>query len=153
MPTLVEPGLISASSQDCQALAEVERILQMCSDGPVAGSRPRLVGSDGEAVELPDALLGVLRQAVHHLLAGHSVSIAPLQQELTTQQAADLLNVSRPYLVQLLEAGCIPFTKTGTHRRVRLGDVLAYKQDRDARRQISFDRLAAVSQELGLYDE
>jgi excisionase family DNA binding protein len=71
---------------------------------------------------------------------------------LTTQQAADFLNVSRPYFIRLLEQGAIPHTKTGSHRRVRLDDVLAYKRQRDAERRRALDDLVALSQEMGLYE-
>ncbi|HEX5503538.1 MAG TPA: excisionase family DNA-binding protein, partial [Thermomicrobiales bacterium] len=77
----------------------------------------------------------------------------PVYRELTTQQAADLLNVSRQYLIRLLERGDLPFTRTGTHRRIRLDDVLRYKDARSARRREGLRRLTRLSEELGLYDE
>lgn len=79
--------------------------------------------------------------------------MVPADQEMTTQQAADLLNLSRPYLIKMLERGDIPYTKTGTHRRVRLSDVISYKTRRDATRDEALTQLTQLSQDMGLYDE
>ncbi|MBA3945095.1 MAG: helix-turn-helix domain-containing protein [Herpetosiphonaceae bacterium] len=115
-------------------------------------ARPRLVRADGEAVEVPASLLHLMHMLVHYLVEGQTVTLVPVDKVLTTQQAAALLNVSRPYLVKLLDQGLIPHTMTGRHRRVRFADVLQYKAQRDARREEGLVQLAQLSQELGLYD-
>ncbi|HZR43328.1 MAG TPA: helix-turn-helix domain-containing protein [Ktedonobacteraceae bacterium] len=82
----------------------------------------------------------------------HSIAISP-GKELTTQEAADILNISKAYMIKLLEQGDIPFIKVGTHRRILLDDLMDYKQRRDASRKKSLAELTQMSQELGLYDE
>src|SRR5439155_9775088 len=77
----------------------------------------RLRGPRGEEMIIPRSLYAVLLQAVKELMSGRAVSIMPVTAELTTQQAAELLNVSRPFVVKLLEQGAIPFHRAGTHRR------------------------------------
>ena len=93
---------------------------------------------------------GELRQLLTEIGQGNAVSIIPIHAELTTQEAADVLNVSRPFLVQLLEKGDMPSHKIGTHRRVRYQDVIAYKKRIDAERRKALDELAAQAQELGM---
>jgi excisionase family DNA binding protein len=102
---------------------------------------------------IPQSLYAVLLQAVRELMSGRAVSIMPITAELTTQQAADMLNVSRPFVLKLLEQGAIPFHKAGTHRRVYLKDLLAYKRKRDQVAQKALGRLVAEAQDLGIYDE
>jgi excisionase family DNA binding protein len=79
------------------------------------------------------------------------MSIVPIQEELTTQEVADILNVSRQYLVELLDTQTIPHTKVGTHRRIRFADLVNYKNERDAKRQEGLSRMTKKSQQLGLY--
>jgi excisionase family DNA binding protein len=115
--------------------------------------RAKLRAPSGEEIEFPHSVFEVLVRVVHEMARGNAVRILPVHAELTTQQAAELLNVSRPFLVGLLEEGEIPFRKVGSHRRVRLDDLLVYKDRRDRERRIALNELASESQELGLYED
>ncbi|MBI2912058.1 MAG: helix-turn-helix domain-containing protein [Chloroflexi bacterium] len=103
-------------------------------------------------VEVPRSLVGALRRVLHELAQGNAVVVAPIRQELTTQQAADLLNISRPFLIKLLESGEIPFHKVGLHRRVSLRDLLAYREQRSQGRREALTRMGNESQAMGLYE-
>ena len=113
----------------------------------------KLVGPSGEAFAIPESLFYVLERVAEVMARGDSITIVPVGKEMTTQQAADVLNVSRQYLVRLLDEGRIPFTKTGRHRRVRVEDVLAFKEQRDRERKAGLDELAELSGKFGGYDE
>lgn len=113
---------------------------------------PKLVGPDGYEIELPDSVFQALCQVVYHMMKGRAVSIIPINKEVTTQEAADFLNVSRPYLVKQLEQGEIPFIKVGTHRRIRFSDLVAYKKQRDAERKRGLAELTHISEDEELYD-
>lgn len=106
----------------------------------------------GIEMELPHSLFLVLVDAVRELDKGNSVAILHYEQELTTQQTADLLHVSRPYLIRLLENGMIRYHKVGTHRRIRLRDAQEYQRIRDARRRAELQKMVRVTESLGLYD-
>ena len=99
-------------------------------------------GSDLRIVTLSPALTDLLLEVLRMVSSGQGVCVTAVEAELTTQQAADLLNVSRPYLVKLLENGEMPFTRTGRHRRIRAADLFEFKVKRDAER---FDALAALA--------
>jgi excisionase family DNA binding protein len=103
-----------------------------------------------EEIALPSPALGLLKDILAEMARGHAVTLLPVRDELTTQQAADLLNVSRPYFIGLLESGKISFRLVGQHRRVRLDDVMAYKREDDAARRRIADELTAEAQALGL---
>ncbi|MEH2313225.1 MAG: helix-turn-helix domain-containing protein [Nostoc sp.] len=112
----------------------------------------KLVAANGEEMTIPDSVFHVLRQVVQAMASGKNVSIVTFNPELTTQQAADLLNVSRPYLIKLLEQGELPYIMVGTHRRVKFEDLKKYKQQKDTKRRQLLDELIAESQELGFYE-
>jgi len=103
-----------------------------------------------EALVLPPQAARLLAQILTAMAEGDRIAVTPIQRELTTQQAADLLNVSRPFLVQLLEAGEIPFHKVGTHRRVAYEDVVNYRDEIKTRRRETLQELTAQAQELDM---
>ena len=111
----------------------------------------RLISPDGQQViELPSAIFDALVAIADALRRGDGVSVIPLHHLLTTNQASELLNISRPFLLTLLEKEELPFEYVGTHRRLRLGDVLAYREQREARRKDAQANLIRQSEELGL---
>ncbi|MEV6322652.1 excisionase family DNA-binding protein [Nocardia sp. NPDC051787] len=131
-------------------LAEVRRFL---SSTPASSGAAVLRSAEGEVVTLPAEVFEGLRLVALALAEGKAVTVAPLHTTLTTQEAAELLGMSRPTLVKLLDAGEIPFTRPGRHRRVRLTDVLAFREYRRAERAAGLSELTRISEELGLYDD
>lgn len=111
-----------------------------------------VVAGEKRTLNLPPVALKMLAEAMGHLARGNAVKIAPVHMELTTQQAADILGVSRPFLVKLLEEGKIPFRRPHTHRRLRLQDLLEFKEREDALRHKALDELTELNEEMGLYD-
>lgn len=101
-------------------------------------------------VTVPREAFELFLEILGQMANGNAVTIVPVHAELTTQQAADMLNVSRPHLIELLEAGKIGFRKVGTHRRIRVADVLAYQQADQADRNAALDELSQEAQKLGL---
>jgi excisionase family DNA binding protein len=107
----------------------------------------------GETVTLPESASLGLAQILAQLGQGNSFTVMAVQSELTTQQAADMLNVSRPYLVKLIDDGVIPSRKVGVQRRLLLGDVIKYKDELYAKQLKGMAELAAINEELGLHDD
>jgi excisionase family DNA binding protein len=102
-----------------------------------------------DSVAIPAAAAVLLERILAEMAQGNSVTLMSVHAELTTQQAADILKVSRPFLVERLEKGEIPFRLVGTHRRIRLADVMRFKEQSDRRRLDALEKLAALDQALG----
>ena len=117
-----------------------------------ADPRPRLTGPDGRSVELPEPMFEVLLQVAAAMKAGLAVTVAPHHLTLSTQEAADLLRISRTTLVRLLETGAIPFEKPSRHRKVRLDDLLEYRRRQRSQAELAFADMVADTERLGLYD-
>ncbi len=113
----------------------------------------KLISPTGEVAEIPTSVLLLLERMIEVLARGDAITVVPVGKELTTQQAAQILNVSRQYVVRLLDGGQIPFRRTGTHRRIRMEDLLTYKTQRDRERMSSLDELSQMTQDFGGYDE
>ena len=101
-------------------------------------------------VELPTSALRLLVDILAELAEGNAVKVVPVHAELTTQEAADMLNVSRPHLVKLLEEGALPFHRAGKHRRVRFADLMQFKAQRAQASEDAMAALAKQAQELGM---
>ncbi|MGA2229569.1 MAG: helix-turn-helix domain-containing protein [Tepidisphaeraceae bacterium] len=108
----------------------------------------QIVGKHGETITLPAPAVRLLIRLLSEMSDGNAVALMPVHAELTTQQAADALGVSRPFLVKLLDEGRLPSRKVGTHRRVLISDLLAYRHKTDLRRLKALEELAAQAQEL-----
>lgn len=105
-------------------------------------------GKDGASVHLEPAIADLIIDLLGHVAHGDMVTLVPTGAMLTTQQAASILNVSRPHLSKLLKDGEIPFVQVGSHRRVMHADLMAYKEQRDAARTVALDELARLGQEF-----
>ncbi len=134
--------------QESELARTSSRLLAACiGRGPTA--RLRVIDGDGD-IEVPVAALRMLVDILANMAEGNAMSLVPIHAKLTTQQAADFLNVSRPYLVGLIERGDLPCHKVGTHRRVYFRDLMDYRQQQLTRSKAAFAELAAQAQELGL---
>jgi excisionase family DNA binding protein len=114
--------------------------------------RCQLAGPNGESIAVPESVFYVLERAAEVMARGDSITLVPVGREVTTQQAADLLNISRQYLVRLLDEGRIPFRKTGKHRRLRIEDVISFRETRDKDRRAGLGELSRMTQDFGGYD-
>jgi len=137
-PTADEAELARASS----------RLLAACI-GQGDSARLKVIDGD-ETIVVPIKALRMLVGILANMAEGNAVSIVPIHAELTTQQAADFLNVSRPYLVGVLDRGEINYRKVGTHRRLRFEDLLAYSAESNKRSGAVLDELAELDQAIGL---
>jgi len=140
---LIREPVALPESEEAQ-IRELNRLLQI--------GTPALVAADGERLSLPDTVYRLLKEIVRNMRLGRAIVLVPENQQLTTQRAADLLGVSRPHLIKLVEAGVLPYHKAGSHRRIFLKDLLAYQKRRDEERKAALDRISKEAFESGLYD-
>jgi excisionase family DNA binding protein len=141
IPTEADRQMASESCRILEPLAEVPHNLRLeLSDG----SAPR------QTLVLPAPAVRALSELLKEMAKGNSVTVVPNDTMLSTQDAADILNVSRPFLVSLLEAGRIPFQRLGSHRRILFRDLMAFKAKADADRQKAMRQLTQEAQELKL---
>ena len=136
---------ITMPDASTQEIRELHRLLSL--------GTPVLVGKNGtERVELPDVIYRILKEAVNNMRSGKAVLLMPEDANITTQMAANALGVSRPHLIKLLESGEIPYSKTGSHRRIRLVDLHNYEKKRAGIRREAIGNLARTAIREGYYE-
>ena len=136
------------TEREAELARDSSRLLAACiGRGPTA--RLRVIDAEGD-IEVPVSALRMLVDILANMAEGNAVSIVPVHAQLTTQQAADFLGVSRPYLVGLVEKGELPHEKVGTHRRIYFRDLLAYRKRRMGKSKAALDALATQAQKLGM---
>lgn len=147
-PKSLEPGRVDAQ----EAARAVRRIKDYLATHP-GTEDVRVTGelAGDEALILPRDVVTMLAYMLTQFAEGRGITAIPNHAELTTRQAADILNVSRPYLIGLLDAGKISYRLVGRHRRILFEDLMAYKQRSDAESRKAADDLVALSEELDLY--
>lgn len=134
--------------EDARLAQEGSRLLASCI-GRGRAARIRVIAGD-EDITVPVSALRLLVDILTQMAQGNAVTIVPIHAELTTQQAADFLNVSRPFLIGLLEQGKLPFRRVGTHRRVRFEDLVAYRERSLTQQKAAADELTRQAQDLKL---
>jgi excisionase family DNA binding protein len=147
---------IDLSDHEAELLAQASRLMSEALDRSEA-RRIALVeenadGSDIARLEVPPATLRLLSQILALIARQQTLVLYPESSELTTKQAAEVVGVSRPFLIRVLEAGEIPYRKVGRHRRVLMKDVLAYKEKMQVKSRSAMDELVKLSEEMGGYD-
>ena len=143
-------GDLLPSEQESAQARESSRVLSMYARR-TESLRVEVSDNDHrEVISLPAGAVRLLLDLLTEMADGNAVTLMPMHAELTTQQAADILNVSRPYLVKLLDAGAMAHRKVGTHRRVLLSDLIAYKREVDRERTSALDKLTRQAEELDM---
>lgn len=140
------------SDDDTKLSQESSSILATCLSPRVHHIEIVAANGNKHSATIPAAAYRLLVDALTQMAQGNAVSLVPIKSELTTQAAADLLNVSRPYLIKQIELGIIPHHKVGKHRRINFNDLMVYKDQIDRLAAEGLDEMVAISQELGLYD-
>lgn len=150
MPLTIRPTIYLPLEREVQVAIKGQRALEAYLATQFDTQRIQIFDEQNEAhsVELPTSALRLLVDILEALAAGNAVKVVPVHAELTTQEAADLLSVSRPHLIKLLESGDLSYHKTGKHRRVRFADLMDYKDRRDTASEQAMTLLAEQAQAL-----
>jgi len=141
---LQKPDVLMPSPQETELATQSSRLLARHAPDELR------VDVGGEKLILPKAVVSLLSKILTEMSNGNAVTIIPIHAELTTQEAADYLNVSRPHLVSLLESKAISFTRVGTHRRVKFLDLQAYKKKKETDSEAAMAELTEQAQKLGM---
>jgi excisionase family DNA binding protein len=131
--------------ENLSALLDLARFLELHTEPAL------LLGPDGEQAPLPEEVYRILIRVVEALREGKAITVVPLTQRLTTQEAADFLGVSRPTLVKLLDQGKIPYEQPGRHRRILFSDLLHYAERRQDERSAALDQMTEEASAAGIY--
>jgi len=152
MPHTSMSDTILPVEREVQAAVEGQRALAAYLATRTEIQRIQIFDDDNRAhqVELPTSALRLLVDILAEFADGNAVKVVPVHAELTTQEAADLLNVSRPHLIKLLESKALPYHKTGKHRRVRFSDLMRYKTEREQASASAMEELSRQAQEFGM---
>lgn len=148
MATVPTPQRVLSASPEEQP--ELAKVVDLLAHLDTTGARmTRLVGPDGESIVLPAPAFEALKAVVTGMAQGMAMTLVPSGHEMTTQQAAETLHISRPSLIRLLEDGTIPFHKVGTHRRINVEDLLRYRAARKKQQRAALRRVTEISEEIG----
>ena len=145
MSELIDDGsTVLPSKEDSERAREASRAISSIQPTEL---RVRI---DDKELVLPRAATRLIHHLLTEMAQGNAVTLVPIHAELTTQEAADFLSVSRPYLIRLLEQRKMPFHMVGTHRRIRFEDLMSFKEESEKKRREAMDELARQAQELGM---
>jgi excisionase family DNA binding protein len=147
MSTTAVTEHVPPTQEESRLASSASRRLARCGQRNL---KLQIVGQRGDAITLPASAVQHLVRLLSEMASGNSMALVPLRAELTTQEAADVLGVSRPFLVRLLKAGAIPSRKVGTHRRVHATDLMAYRHAIDQQRLKTLAELTAQAQQLNM---
>lgn len=139
------PGTMVPSRADAEMATEASRTLARHRGGAL-----RIKLDDGAELPLPTGVAALLKHILTETADGNAVTLIPVHAELTTRQAAEYLNVSRPHVIKLIDMQEIPCQKVGTHRRIKFRDLEAFQIRQAAKRKEALDALVAEAQELGM---
>ena len=149
---MLQCNSMATTAQHPISLPEAEQKQVQALEAMLRHGSAALISSTGERIDLPNTVYKILRRVVTLMSHGQAVTLIPDNQAVTTQRAADILGVSRPFFIKLLDTGAMAYHRVGNQRRVFLRDILAYAQKRDKDRQAALVRLSQAAVDAGLYD-